>query len=160
MTYVDYSDDSLMDELSALIAQRDPIPALIATQARASYGFSSPWDAALAQLVYDSSDNDHDARALVRSGPVARELTFEGPALTVEVEVGLTELARRGRCRILGQLVPAQTASIQVRCPSETFMVDADSYGRFAVDDAPTGPLSLRCTPVDGEPTDTEWTVI
>ncbi len=160
MRYSDRSDDELMRDLSALLAQRDPTPERIVAQARANYGYSSPWDAALAQLVYDSSDDDDNARALARSGPVARELTFEGPALTVEVDVQPAESARRGRCRILGQLVPAQTASIELRCPKETFVVNADGLGRFALDDAPTGPVSLRCTPVDGEPTDTEWTVI
>ena len=153
------SDDALMLALAQMFNERDPIPDLVAVQARASYSLASPWDAALAQLIYDSSNDDDDARALVR-GPVARELTFEGPALTIEVEIGLTDSAQQGRCRILGQLVPAQQAVIEVRCPSGTSLVEADALGRFAVSDAPTGPLSLRCTPSNGSPTDTEWTVI
>lgn len=160
MKYTDYSDDELMAELSGLLALHDPVPDYVAAHAKTSFAFASPWDAALAALVYDSTNDDDEVRALVRSSSGTRELTFEGPAMSIEVEVGARESARRGRCQILGQIVPAQEATIQVRCPSEIFLVDADALGRFTITDAPVGPVSLRCTPLDGEATETEWIVI
>jgi hypothetical protein len=160
MSQVDYDDAALLKELAFLCARNDPMPDTVASQARASFRFASPWDSALAALVYDSATDDRDVRALVRASSSARELTFESPGLTVEIEVGWTEQVRRGRCRILGQLVPAQSADIEIRHPEGSLHIHSDDLGRFAIEDAPTGPVSLRCTPVDGEPTDTEWTVI
>jgi hypothetical protein len=154
------SDDELMAELSRLAAQFDPVPTDVVSKARSSYSSASAWDVALAKLVYDSTTDQNDARALVRAGPGARDLTFESPGLTIEVEVGPAGSSRDGHLQILGQLVPAGAASIEVRRPDGSCLVCADELGRFAVEDATPGPISLRCTPAGTASTDTEWILI
>lgn len=154
------NDDALMAELARLVAQFDPVPADVVVSARASYTSESAWDVALAALIYDSTTDGNDARALVRAGPGPRELTFQGPDLTIEVAISPTDSLHQGHCQILGQLVPAGSATIEVRRPDGAFSVVADEYGRFVVEDALSGPISLRCTPANTPPTETEWTLI
>lgn len=160
MTSVFDSDDLLMAELELLAARFDPVPAEVKTGARAAYSQGTAWDAALAQLVFDSTTDPDDTRALVRGGTGTRELTFEGPDLTIEVEVGLDEPARSGRVRILGQLVPPTAASIEVCRADGSTTIAADRLGRFSVEGAPSGPMRLRCTPEGAAPTATEWILI
>lgn len=160
MSYLERSDEEILTELSLLATWIDPVPAEVREQASASLLMASPWDVELAQLIYDSATDDHDARLVVRGGVGTREITFEGPTLTVEVEIGPCESMRPGRCQILGQLVPAGSAHIELRHPSGSLLAEADEMGRFAVQDAPTGPVSLRCTPLEGMATDTEWMLI
>jgi hypothetical protein len=154
------SDEELLAELAQLAARFDPVPAIVMTNARASFASGSAWDTALAKLVYDSSTDQNDSRALVRAGPGGRELTFQGPELTIEVEIGPADTPKKGHCQILGQLVPAGAANIEVRRPGSSFMVRADDLGRFSVDEAQFGPISLRCTPAGTASTDTEWILI
>jgi hypothetical protein len=154
------SDDELMTELSRLAIQFDTVPADVVSKARASYSAGSAWDVALAKLVYDSTTDQNDARALVRAGPGARDLTFESPELTIEVEIAPSLSSREGHFQILGQLVPAGAASIEVRRPDGSHIVSADELGRFAVEDTTPGPISLRCTPAGTASTDTEWILI
>ena len=160
MNEMSLSDDELMAELTLLAARFDPVPAEVVTKAQSSYASGSVWDTALAKLVYDSTTDQNDTRALVRAGPGARDLTFQAPDLTIEVEIGPSDSSRQGHCQILGQLVPAGAASIEVRLPGGSFLVRADDLGRFAVEDAPPGPISLRCTPAGTATTDTEWILI
>lgn len=157
------SDEALIAELTILAARFDPVPAAVVAGARASCASRSSWDAALAKLVYDSATDHDDVRALVRTvraGPGARELTFQGPELAIEVEIGPDESSRTSQCRIMGQLVPAGAASIEVRRPDGSFVVSADDFGRFAIEATPSGPISFRCTPVGTAPTATEWILI
>ncbi|MFP5319656.1 MAG: hypothetical protein ACLGI2_15340 [Acidimicrobiia bacterium] len=100
-------------------------------------------DAELAALTYDS-DVAEDAGAGLRStgttaGP--RALTFEAARLTVEVEV----VEGDGDRRLLGQLVPPQAGTVEVRQFAGTTTVEADEVGRFTVTGLASGPVSLRC---------------
>jgi hypothetical protein len=156
-----FDDDSvLMAELSLLAIRFDPVPPEVVLRAQESFASGSAWDNALAKLVYDSTTDQNDARALVRAAPGARDLTFMGPELTIEVVIEPAGPSRKGHCHILGQLVPAGTASIEVRRPDGSSVICADELGRFAVEDAPSGPISLRCTPAGAVSTDTEWILI
>jgi hypothetical protein len=94
--------------------------------------------AELAELVFDSVD--HEAE-LVRGGDQPRLLTFRSGALTIDVEVIGTGRDRR----VVGQLVPAQPARIDIRGTQRTVPVDVDDLGRFAAAVPGRGPLSLRC---------------
>jgi hypothetical protein len=129
------------------------MPDDVVTAARAAISMAA-LDAELATLVYDSSFGDEDTRALVRSGGGSRELTFEAPSLTVEIEL------HSGVRRLLGQLVPPGPAVVEVRSPEGSVTVEADHLGRFAADAVPTGPVSLRCRSGSGPLTETEWVIL
>jgi hypothetical protein len=146
-------DESLLDELGTAVARHDPAPEGVLAAARAAFSMVS-LEAELATLIYDSSFGDEDTRALVRSGGGSRELTFQAPSLTVELEVDT------GRRRMLGQLVPPIPAVIEVRSPDNSQTVEADHLGRFAADAVPAGPVSLRCESNMGPPTETEWVIL
>jgi hypothetical protein len=145
-------DDALLEALGQAAARHDPVPERVLAAARAGFTMVS-LEAELATLVYDSSFGDEETRALVRGGG-SRELTFEAPSRTVEVEV------RSGERRLLGQLVPPGPAVVEIRSPDRSVTVEADHLGRFATDDLPTGPVSLRCRTEAGPPTETEWVIL
>jgi hypothetical protein len=148
------SDPNEVDEgvvfadLKRVIGDSDPVPAEVVEAAVASRTWRRV-EAELAELVYDSVvDAD-----LVRAGRGGRQLTFEAPELTVEVEVGLVSLE--------GQLVPPQSAQVEVRHRDGSLTVAADRLGHFRVEGVPHGPVSLRCQPDLGSaPTVTSWVVI
>jgi hypothetical protein len=47
--------------------------------------------------------------------------------------------------RLTGQLIPRQSAVVDIRHGEGVTSVEADALGRFRADDVPAGPLSLRC---------------
>lgn len=119
--------------------QLDPVPPEVTAAAKSSFAWYT-MDAELAELVYDSSE-DSQALAGVRSSSSMRLLTFESPALTVEVEAS----ADGSRRRLLGQLVPPQPGRVDVRHLEGSLSAEVDDVGRFAVEDVPPGPVSLHC---------------
>src|SRR5438067_6791507 len=156
--YETATDEELLESLRAMVAQVDPAPPTLSRTARAGFNLaaSTNWDAELARLTYDSLLDDHDLRAVRARG--IRQLTFEGLHLTVELQV------RAGRGdgprELVGQLVPPQPARIELRSPDATIPLEAGDRGRFRVETAPAGPMSLRCIGPDDAATHTEWVVI
>jgi hypothetical protein len=126
-------------ELSRVVMARDRVPADVVGAAKASFAWRSV-DDDLAALVYDSADDT-----------LALQLTFEAEALTIELEVG------GGARGVVGQLVPAQTASIELRHDGGSAFVDSDDLGRFDIDRVPEGPVSLRLLPAGGGRVATDW---
>jgi hypothetical protein len=141
-------EDAIFSELKRVVADSDPVPG----QVLAAAIDSETWrrvDAELAELVYDSVV---DAE-LVRNARGTRQLTFEAPELTVELEVRPAALD--------GQLVPPQPAQIELRHSEGNLTAVADRLGHFRVEHIPQGPVSLRCQPDGGStPTVTSWVVI
>jgi len=89
----------------------------------------------------------------VRSGgDAARMLTFDSADMTVEIAV------ERGR--IIGQLVPPQPGTVEVRYAGGSITIEADAIGRFACDAVPRGPFSLRCVGSSATPIVTDWIVL
>jgi hypothetical protein len=117
-----------------------------------------PIDAEVAELAYDSVAGGSAAGA-VRGSEDTRLLTFEAPGLTVELQV--TALGTRRH--LVGQLVPNRQARVLVRHQDGIATVDADAFGRFRVEDLPSGPGSLRCH-LGGEragaPVVTDWVTL
>ena len=145
----DFDEEAVFADLKRVIGGSDPVPADVVEAALASRTWRRV-DAELAELVYDSVVDG----ALVRSSRGGRQLTFEAPELTVEVEVGPASLE--------GQLVPPQSGRVEVRHPHGSLTVAADHNGHFRVDAVLHGPVSLRCQPELGNvvPTVTSWVVI
>jgi hypothetical protein len=77
----------------------------------------------------------------VRGGPEWRQLSFRASGLTIELEItGSGEF--RG---LMGQLIPRQSAVVDIRHGQGVITVNADTLGRFSADDVPFGQISLRC---------------
>jgi hypothetical protein len=117
----------------------DPVPSDAVAAARSIFAWRT-MDAELAELTYDSVLDDRALAGIRSAEPPPRLLTFESPALTVEVETA----ASGSRRRLVGQLVPSQGARLEVRHSEGTTTAIVDDLGRFAVDDLPPGPLSLH----------------
>lgn len=152
---VDYSNDDL-ELLSRLaqVAQRvDPVPSAVLAAAKASFTWRTV-DDELAELTYDSTMLPALAGVRSNGNGDARQLSFEAPGLVVEMELS------EGR-RLVGQVVPPQPASIELRHPGGAIAVEADHLGRFAVADVPAGPVSLRCQGRTGSAAiTTDWLVV
>jgi hypothetical protein len=89
----------------------------------------------------------------VRSGATTlRTLSFEagGRSVEIEVEPGV----------LVGQLLPAEAAQVEVRTVDAVTGLATDELGRFELRPVPSGPLSLRIRGAGGATFVTEWTVV
>ncbi|MEV6615075.1 hypothetical protein AB0N31_14690 [Streptomyces sp. NPDC051051] len=132
-------------ELREAAAILDPVPAelrLLAVEAYALHDI----DAKIAELTFDSLVDAIPVRGAM---DVPRMLTFHTGGLTVDVEV-----TSRG---IMGQLLPPQSASVEVLDgPRAGAALTADDMGRFTSEARPVGPFALRLR-AGGEVVVTEW---
>ena len=90
-----------------------------------------------------------------QQGDAFRDLTLDE-----QTRKSLTEYEEPEQRRLLGQLVPPGPAVVEVRSPEHSLTVSADHLGRFAADDVPTGPVSLRCRGESGPLTETAWVIL
>ena len=137
-------DDELEAELRRLAADREPVPAELVQAAVDAFGWRNI-DAELAELVYDSLI-DTDEASLVRGPPGQRLVSFAVAGITIDVEVSS---AGPGRS-VMGQIVPPQRATVDIRYRQDTVTVEADELGRFRSGPLPPGPASLRLRPPSG----------
>jgi hypothetical protein len=145
--------DHFTARLRTLANRADPVPPSVIDAARAAFAWRTI-DAELAELTYDSALEDR-ALAGVRGASSPRRLTFESPGLTVEVEVGEGAVPR-----LMGQLVPALGGTVELRHAGGSLSLAVDELGRFAVEQIPAGPLSLRCRAGADAAVETEWVAI
>jgi hypothetical protein len=137
-------DDELEQELRALAANREPVPAALLRAAVDAFAWRDI-DAEIAELVYDSLV-DTDEAALVRGPAGQRLVSFAAGGMTIDVEVAG---AGPGRT-VMGQITPPQRATVDIRYPGDTVTVEADELGRFRSGPLPPGPASLRLRPPPG----------
>jgi len=154
------NDDAIYDELLAdlktLVRQLDPVPEQVREAARAS----ATWLtidadlAELAELTYDSVVSDELVG--IRGSGAARQLTFETPGRTLEIEIA------GAAGRLQGQIVPAREVDVVIRHRNGATTVRTDSVGHFEADGVPAGPVSLRWDGAgSGEgATTTDWVVL
>jgi hypothetical protein len=105
-----------------------------------------------AALVYDSN-LDAELLASVRTGGQAlRQLTFEAGDVVLELEISSTG-------HLTGQVVPPQTALVELRHRGGTTPVETDELGYFRVPAKPDGPVSVRWFPERSpdRPVATSW---
>jgi hypothetical protein len=154
----DPRDADLLRQFRELAKVADPPPSHVVEAARAGLDWRRI-DAELAELTYDLAlDAERLATVRGRDGP--RALTFEVPGLTIEVEVVSVGETRR----LVGQIVPPQPATVELRHSGGQDTVEADRLGRFAVRGFSGGPVSLRCRlrPEGAAPlvVETDWVVV
>jgi len=155
-----WDDDELLAALRQAVREREAVPPEFVEAGRNAFAWRN-FDAELAQLTYDSAEEaarDDDRAAAVRSGPApgraerasVRALTYTSVHLTIELEVAQDSL--------LGQVVPAQPATIRVQPRSGTeTALEADEIGRFSVQPIPPGPFRLHCRTAPGVDAVTGW---
>ena len=146
-------DEQLLAKLGAALEAADPLPESVIEAAKATFTWRTI-DAELASLVFDSAAGE---LAGVRSSEATRQMTFRTPGVEIELIV-VSETSRR----LVGQLVPPQTAEVMLHHESDTRTAQSDSLGRFTFHDVPTGSVRLTCKLAgdDGAVVQTEWTII
>ncbi|WP_405147563.1 hypothetical protein OG589_08090 [Sphaerisporangium sp. NBC_01403] len=133
----DEADMGLEEALRHAAALFDPVPSDLVQTAVEAYTLRT-MDAELAALTFDSLAEPAPVRG--GGGDEPRLVTFHALGVTIDVEV--TVMGAIGR--VLGQVIPAQPAEIEVR-GRRPGTVTADGMGRFVCDRVPSGPFSLRC---------------
>jgi hypothetical protein len=135
----------LEEELRRIVARDDPLPAELVQAATDAFAFRD-LDAELAELVFDSL-LDADPATLVRSSPGRRLVSFRTAGLTIDIEV--TEVGP-GRS-VMGQIIPPQRATVEIRGREGVSTADTDDLGRFESESLRPGPVSLRVWPAAGD---------
>jgi hypothetical protein len=154
---VSNDDETLLEELRALVGRLDPVPPSVLEGARAAYTWRTI-DAELIELTRDSATEAPAEPALVRAVTGPRLLVFESDRISIEVEVSVES---DGKLRLVGQLVPPARAAIEVEQPDGKVATESDELGRFMIKGLSPGPTRLRCRPFGadgGRSLTTEWT--
>ncbi len=146
----DLSDDRIQEMLAAMMAAGDPVPYSVIHAAKEAYTWRTI-DAELAELVFDSS---LEQLAGVRGSESTRQVTFRAPGVEIEIMV-----MAEGSRRLVGQLVPPQQATIELRVEGNVRETGTDGLGRFSFTDVPTGPVQIAVNTPSGQVV-TEWTVV
>jgi len=147
-------DEGLLAAVREVLGHEPP-PDWSVELAKSSYGLRAV-DAELAALT---SDSGLAAGSGMRSGTAPRLAVFDTGDLSFEIEIEPS--TRVGSWRLVGQLIPASPARIQVRQQgAEPVWVDADDLGRFAADHLAGGSLSLMCMREGMRAAVTEWIAI
>jgi hypothetical protein len=136
-------DDELLEELREVIGKVDPPPTEVTEFAKAALGWRR-LDAELAELLADSALETESASA-VRSGDLARRLTFRTGDVSIDVEVR----ADGPVYRLLGQLAPPPAAAtVEVQAGDGEIVASArcDSLGRFRLSLEVSGRIRIRVT--------------
>jgi hypothetical protein len=142
-------DDELLAALRRAVLEREAVPAEFVEAGKNAFAWHNI-DAELAQLTYDSVQDSERELALRSESATIRALTFTSAHLSIELEVGADSL--------LGQVVPAQAATIRVqpRAGNESF-VPADEIGCFSIHPVPYGEFRLHCRTAQGVDAQTGW---
>jgi hypothetical protein len=146
---LNWDDDEVLAALRLAVQARQAVPAEFVAAARDVFAWHNI-DAELAQLTYDSARDAELAERTRAEAATIRALTFTSARLSVELEVTADS--------VLGQLVPAQTAAVQIRHRDGTeATVIADDIGCFRIDPIPAGSFRLQCRTADGIEVLTGW---
>jgi hypothetical protein len=132
-----WDDDTLLAALQQALRARRAVPPEFVEAGQNAFAWHNI-DAELAQLTYDSTRDSDRAPSMRAEAASIRALTFSSTHLTIELEVS--------RDSLLGQIIPAQTATIKVqtRAGAETAL-PADEIGCFSVHPIPPVPFRLHC---------------
>jgi hypothetical protein len=149
-------DDKLLAALRDALHTRRAVPPEFIEAGKNAFAWRNI-DAELAELTYDSTQGPDPAPVTRTDAASIRALTFTSARLTVELEV-------RGGS-LLGQLVPAQAATVEVetRAGQDTEIPDeipTDEIGCFSVQPVPRGPFRLRCRATGGIDVLTGWVTL
>lgn len=144
-------EDQLLVRLAGVFDQLDPMPARLASDARALFGLRR-LDEELAALVRDSADEEHGRMLAVRGEGDVRLISFETGPVTVELQV-----TERGPARdLVAQITGTAVARAEVETAAGRQPVRVDE-GLFTVDGVASGLLRLRLLTETGRDLVTSW---
>ena len=144
-----WDDEALLAALQQALAARRAVPPQFVTAAKNAFAWHNV-DAELAQLTYDSIHGPEPAARTRAESASIRALTFTSARLTIELEVTEDSL--------VGQVVPAQAATIEVQAQAEAeTQIDTDEIGCFTIQPIPHGPFRLHCRAAGGIDVLTGW---
>ena len=151
-----WDDEELLAALGQALAARRAVPPEFVTAAKNAFAWHNI-DAELAQLTYDSVHGPEVAAHTRAESASIRALTFTSARLVIELEVTEDTL--------IGQVVPAQAATIEVQAHADEVQahadverqIDADEIGCFTIQPIPRGPFRLRCRAAGGINVLTGW---
>jgi hypothetical protein len=146
--------DELEEMLRLHSARVEPVPPPLLAAAERAFAWREI-HSHLAELVFDSL-LVQDETVLVRGSPQPRHVSFKTGELTIDVEVTSTGPGRA----VLGQIIPTQRATVDIRHAQGCVTVEADDLGRFQSSSLPAGPMSLRLSltaEMPGNPVVTDW---
>jgi len=136
MVRFDNSDDDLMAELSAAVAEERLVPVAAVDDARGVFQIRElDQEFALLTMLYDSL---LDQEALVRGASRAsvRTLTFQRGELSLEIEVTDDN--------IVGQVIPQQAAHVTLATRQAALgSAETDEWGSFMMPRPPVGSVRL-----------------
>jgi len=144
-----WDDERLLVALSEAMKARQVVPSWFVETGKNAFAWHNI-DAELAQLTYDSYEDQREP-ALMRSETASiRALTFTSDHLSLELEVTETSL--------LGQIIPPGAGVLEIHTRAgEISTTEVDEVGCFAVDPIPESPFRLRCRSADGTDVLTGW---
>ena len=144
-----WDDDELLAALRDALRARRAVPPEFIEAGKNAFAWHNI-DADLAQLTYDSTEGSGPVTVTRTDSASIRALTFTSARLTIELEV------RSGS--LLGQLVPAQAATIELltRTGPDT-EIPSDEIGCFSIHPVPHGQFRLRCRARAGIDVLTDW---
>ena len=148
----DWDDDRLLAALGQALKAREAVPSWFIETGKNAFAWHNI-DAELAQLTYDSQQ-DERALAVLRSETASiRALTFTSAHLSLELEVTGNSL--------LGQLLPPRSGQLEIQTRAgTTSTTEVDEIGCFSVEPIPDTPFRLRCRTADGTDVLTGWITI
>lgn len=157
MAELEPADRELLMLLRGVLEETDQVPGPLIEAARAGFTWRTV-DAELAELIADSV---LDAAA-VRAADAPRLVTFAAGAVSLVIEI-VAPPARAGEVarRLIGQIVGAPPAEVEVRHADGSLTVQTDDYGRFRAAPVPPGPISLAVHFAGGRrPLVTSWVTV
>ena len=137
MAELEPADHELLMLLRGVLEETDPVPVPLIEAAQAGFTWRTV-DAELAELTADSVLDG----AAVRAADAPRLVTFTAGAISLVVEIAAPRAGELAR-RLIGQLVGAPPAEVEVRHAGGSLTVQTDDYGRFRAAPVPPGPISL-----------------
>jgi hypothetical protein len=148
----DWDDDRLLAALGQALKAREAVPSWFIETGKNAFAWHNI-DAELAQLTYDS-EQDQRAVAVLRSETASiRSLTFTSAHLSLELEVTGNSL--------LGQLLPPRSGQLEIQTRAgTTSTTEVDEIGCFSVEPIPDTPFRLHCRAADGTDVLTAWITI
>ena len=153
----DWNDEELLSRLGVVLDDADPVPSEVVAAAKSvvpRLELEFDVDAIMAEVVFDSASDELVGVRGTREA--TRELTLSAPGVEIELVV-LSDGARR----LVGQLVPPQTGTVELTSGQVVRTTHADHLGRFTFLEVPEGPIRLSCRlDAGGQVVQTNWLVI
>ena len=144
-----WDDERLLAALGEALKASQAVPSWFVETGKNAFAWHNI-DAELAQLTYDSNEDQRETAVMRSETASIRALTFTSAHLSLELEVTDGSL--------LGQVIPPQAGTLETQTRAgTTTSTPVDEIGCFAVEPIPASPFRLRYRTADGADVLTGW---